>query len=116
MTNARDMWLTLLNGFEENTQIKRIKIMSLKINFKNFKMKYHETIEEMCNHLLSIQNEFSDLDEPLINNKVVGKILRVMLRRPCWEALISTLEAMHGTNDAFTPDELYTHYDALRRN
>jgi gag-polypeptide of LTR copia-type len=73
------MWLTLLNGFEGNTQIKMIKIMSLEINFKNFKMKDHETIEEMCNRLLSIQNEFSDLDEPLINNKIVGKILRVML-------------------------------------
>jgi pyrroloquinoline quinone (PQQ) biosynthesis protein C len=42
-------------------------------------------------------------------NKVVGKILRVMLRRPRWETLVSTLEAMQGTNDAFTPDELYTH-------
>jgi hypothetical protein len=60
-------------------------------------MKDHESIEEMYNRLLSIQNEFSDLGEPLTNNKVVGKILRVMLRRPRWKALVSTLEAMQGT-------------------
>jgi hypothetical protein len=42
-------------------------------------MEDHESIEEMYNRLLSIQNEFSDLDEPLTNNKVVAKILRVML-------------------------------------
>jgi hypothetical protein len=33
----------------------------------------------MYNHLLSIQNKFSDLGEPLTNNNVVGKILRVVL-------------------------------------
>jgi hypothetical protein len=57
-------------------------------------MEDHESIEEMYNRLLSIKNEFSDLGEPLINNKVVGKILRVMLRRLIWEAFISALEAM----------------------
>jgi gag-polypeptide of LTR copia-type len=82
MTSAKDMWLALLNMFEGNTQIKRTKIMGLEIKFKIFKMKDHESIEEMYNRLLSIQNEFSDLGEHLTNNKVVGKILRVMLRMP----------------------------------
>jgi hypothetical protein len=72
-------------------------------------MKDFEKIEEIYNRLLSIQNKFSDLGEHLMNNKIIGKILRVMLRRPQWEALVSTLEAMQDTNDAFTPDELYTH-------
>jgi gag-polypeptide of LTR copia-type len=109
MTSDRDMWLALLNMFEGNTQIKRTKFMDLETKFKNFEMEDHESIEEMYNRLLSIQNEFSDLGEPLTNNKVVGKILRVMLRRPRWEALVSALETMQGTNDAFMPDELYTH-------
>jgi gag-polypeptide of LTR copia-type len=58
MTSARDMWLALLNRFEGNTQIKRIKIMGLETKFKNFKMEDHESIEELYNRLLSIQNEF----------------------------------------------------------
>jgi gag-polypeptide of LTR copia-type len=76
---------------------KELKLWVLKSNLKNFKMEDHESIEEMYNRLLSIQNEFSDLGEPLTNNKVVGKILRVMLRMPRWKALVSTLEAMQGT-------------------
>jgi gag-polypeptide of LTR copia-type len=109
MTSAMDIWLALLNMFEGNTQIKRTKIMGLEIKFENFKMEDHELIEEMYNRLLSIKNEFSDLGESLTNNKAVGKILMVTLRRPRWEALVSALEAMQETNDVFTPDELYTH-------
>jgi gag-polypeptide of LTR copia-type len=71
MISATNIWLALLNRFEGNTQIKRIKIMSHETKFKKFKMDDHEIIEEMYNHLLSIQNEFSDLGEPLTNNKVV---------------------------------------------
>jgi gag-polypeptide of LTR copia-type len=73
MTSARDIWLTLLNRFECNTQIKKTKIMSLEITLEKFKMEVHESIEEMYNRLPFIQNEFSDLGEPLTNNKVVGK-------------------------------------------
>jgi gag-polypeptide of LTR copia-type len=83
--------------------------MGLEIKFKNFKMKDHESIEEIYNKLLSIQNEFSKLSEPLTNNKVIDKILSVMLWRPRWKAFVSVLEVMQGTNDAFTSDELYTH-------
>jgi gag-polypeptide of LTR copia-type len=83
--------------------------MGLEIKFKNFKMEYHESIEEMYKRLLYIQNEYSDLGESLTNNKVIGKILRMMLRRPMWEALVSALEVMQGTNDTFTLDELYSH-------
>jgi gag-polypeptide of LTR copia-type len=53
--------------------------MGLEIKFQNCKMEDYESIEEMYNRLLSIQNEFSDLGETLTNNKIVGKILRVML-------------------------------------
>jgi hypothetical protein len=35
MTSAKDMWLTLLNRFEGNTQIKRTKIMGLETKFEN---------------------------------------------------------------------------------
>jgi gag-polypeptide of LTR copia-type len=86
--------LALLNRFEGNTQIKRIESMGLETKFENFKIEDHESIDEMHNRLLSIQMEFSDLGEPLTNNKVISKILRVILRRPRWEALVSVLEAM----------------------
>jgi hypothetical protein len=58
---------------------------------------------------MSIQNNFSDFDESLTNNKVVGEILWVMLRKLRWETLVSVLEAMQGANDSFSPDKFYTH-------
>jgi gag-polypeptide of LTR copia-type len=88
---------------------KEPKLWGLETKFEIFKMKDHKSIEEMYNRLLSIQNEFSDLGESLINNKVIDKILKVMLRMSRWEALVSALEAMQGLNDAFMSDELYTH-------
>jgi hypothetical protein len=56
--------------------------MSFEIKFENFKIENNEIIEEVYNYLMSIQNEFLNLSKPLMNNKVVGKILRVMFRRP----------------------------------
>jgi hypothetical protein len=50
MISARDIWLALLNWFEDNTQIKRTKIMGL-------------------------ATKFLDLDEPLTNTKFIGKFL-----------------------------------------
>jgi gag-polypeptide of LTR copia-type len=94
MISVRDMWLALLNRFEGNSQNKRTKIMGLETKFENFKMEDRESIEEMYNRFLSIQNEFLYLGESLTNNKVIDKILRVMLRRPRWEALVSALEVM----------------------
>ena len=32
-----------------------------------------------------------------------------MMRRPRWEALISALEAIQGSKETLTPDEVYTH-------
>ena len=55
-----------------------------------------------------MQNEFVELGEPISNNKVVGKILRVMLRRSRWESMISALEVLSGVQP-FTPDELFAH-------
>jgi uncharacterized protein with GYD domain len=53
--------------------------MGFEIKFENFKMEGCETIKEMYNRLMAIQDEFSDLGKPLINNKVLDKILRMML-------------------------------------
>ena len=63
----------------------------------------------MYSRLMGIQNEFDNYGEPLSNNKIVGKLLRAMMKRPRWEALVSTLEAMQGVNNTLTPDEVFTH-------
>ena len=63
----------------------------------------------MYYRLMCIQNEFVNCEEPISNNRIVGKLLREIMKRPRWEALVSTLEVIQGTNDTLTPDEVFTH-------
>jgi hypothetical protein len=54
--------------------------------------------------------EFIDIGEPLSNNKIIGKIMIILLRRSKWEGFMSALEALQGViYNPFTPDELYAH-------
>jgi hypothetical protein len=63
----------------------------------------------MYNRLIHIQNKFRELGEILSNEKVIEKILCVMLKRSKWKSYVSTLEAMQGVQAAFTSDEVYAH-------
>ena len=107
-TSAKAMWNALINRYEGNTQIKRTKINGLETQFENFRVHDHESMEEIYSRLMEIQNQFCELGEPLTNNKLVGKLLRAMMKRPRWESMVSALEAIQGTRDTFTLDELYT--------
>jgi len=108
-STAKEMWDALVNRYEGNTQIKRTKLTGLEAKFETFKVEDGESIEDMYNRLMHIQNEFIELGEPLSNNKIVGKLLRIMLMRDKWSGLVSALEAIQGTHDSLTPDDLYAH-------
>jgi pyocin large subunit-like protein len=51
---------------------------------------------------MHILNEFDEVGKSLSNSKIVGKIIKTMMRRSRWESMISTLEAMQDTLDEFT--------------
>jgi hypothetical protein len=63
----------------------------------------------MYSRLMHILNEFDEVGEFLSNSKIVGKIFRAIMRRPIWESMISTLEAMQDTFGEFTHEEMFTH-------
>jgi hypothetical protein len=44
---ASEMWETLLNRFEGNSQMKRTKLMGIESEFKNFCIQEGESIENM---------------------------------------------------------------------
>jgi hypothetical protein len=92
------MWETLLNRFEGNTQMKRTKLMGLESDFYI-----------LFGTNAYILNEFDEVGESLSNSKIVGKIFRAMMRRPRWESMISTLEAMQDYLGEFTHEEVFTH-------
>jgi gag-polypeptide of LTR copia-type len=91
---ASEMWETLLNRFEGNSQMKRTKLMGLESEFEFFCIQEGESIENMYSRLMHILNEFDEVGESLSNSKIIGKIFRAMMRRPRWEIMINTLEAM----------------------
>jgi gag-polypeptide of LTR copia-type len=81
---ASEMWETLLNRFESNSQMKRTKLMSLESEFENICIQEGESIENMYSRLMYILNEFDEVGESLSNSKIVGNIFRTMMRRPRW--------------------------------
>jgi hypothetical protein len=104
------MWETVLNRFEGNTQMKRTKLMGLESEFKKFCIQEGESIENMYSRLMYILNEFDQVGESLSNCKIVGKIFKVMMRRPRWESMISTLEVMQGFLGEFTHKEVFNYH------
>ena len=75
------MWDALVHKYEGNDQIKQTKLTGLEPKFETFSVENSESVEDIYNRLLQIQNEFIELGQPLSNNKIVGKLLRVMLRK-----------------------------------
>jgi hypothetical protein len=63
----------------------------------------------MYSRLMHILIEFDEIEESLSNSKIVGKIFRAIMRRPRWESMISTLEAMQGTIGEFIHEEVFNH-------
>ena len=58
---AKEMWDALVNRYEGNTQIKRTKLTGLEAKFETFKVEDGESIENMYNRFMHIQNEFTEL-------------------------------------------------------
>jgi hypothetical protein len=58
------------------------KLMGLESEFENFYIQEGESIENIYSRLMYILNEFDEVREYLSNFKIVGKIFRVMMRRP----------------------------------
>jgi gag-polypeptide of LTR copia-type len=115
-----EMWETLLNRFEGNSQMKRTKLMGMESKFEKKFIQEEESIENMYSRLMYILNKFDEVGESLSNSKIVGKIFRAMMRRSRWESMISTLEAMQDTLGEFTHEEVFTHLlcfeEKLRQN
>jgi gag-polypeptide of LTR copia-type len=59
---ASEMWETLLNRFEGNSQMKRTKLMDLEFKFENFYIQEGESIENIYSRLMYILNKFDGVE------------------------------------------------------
>jgi hypothetical protein len=58
---ASEICETLLNRFEGNSQMKRIKLMGLESEFENLCIQERDLIENMYSRLMYILNEFDEV-------------------------------------------------------
>jgi gag-polypeptide of LTR copia-type len=94
MITVNEMWNTLLTRYEGNIQIKRTKLTGIQIKFENFRIDDGETLEDIYTRFIHIENKFIELGEPLYNDMIVEKLLRVLLRKSRCEGYVSSLEVM----------------------
>ena len=90
-SSAQEMWQTLENHYEGNIQVRSKKVQLHMYEYELFKMKPHETITEMTNHLNVIVTTLRKLGNPFTKKEVNNKILRI-LRKKDQESRVTSIE------------------------
>ncbi|XP_070007565.1 uncharacterized protein [Nicotiana sylvestris] len=76
---AKEIWEALQTAHEGTTQVKQSKIDILTIEYELFRIKDDESIQDMHTRFTSIINELHSLGDVIPKNKLVRKILSVLL-------------------------------------
>ncbi|XP_075099041.1 uncharacterized protein LOC142175931 [Nicotiana tabacum] len=76
--SAKEIWEALQTAHEGTTQVKQSKIDMVTTEYKLFRMKDDESIQDMHTRFTSIINELHFLGEIINRNKLVRKILSVL--------------------------------------
>ncbi|XP_019261264.1 PREDICTED: uncharacterized protein LOC109239194 [Nicotiana attenuata] len=101
--SAKEIWEALQAAHEGTTQVKQSKIDMLKTEYKLFRMKDDESIQDMHNRFTSIINELHSLGEIIPRNKLVKKILSVL--PSSWECKVNAITKAKDLQEP-TIDEL----------
>jgi hypothetical protein len=88
--------------------LKKTKEERLQSMFESFRIDEHEYIEDMYTRFTILINEFIDVADPLPTNKIVTKLIRVMMVRSSWRGYVGALQAVQG-REQFIPEEMYAH-------
>ncbi|GKD84603.1 hypothetical protein Tco_1355757 [Tanacetum coccineum] len=75
-TTSKEAWEILQNAFKGIKMVKRVRLQSLRGEFKKQKMEESETISDYFTHVLTISNEMKRNGENLSDTRVIEKILR----------------------------------------
>nr|XP_009602469.1 uncharacterized protein LOC104097589 [Nicotiana tomentosiformis] len=87
--SAKEIWEALQIDHEGITQVKQSKIDMLTTEYEPFRMKDDEYIQDMHTRFTSIINELHSLGETIPRNKLVRKILSVLLSS--WENKVNAI-------------------------
>ncbi|XP_070009860.1 uncharacterized protein [Nicotiana sylvestris] len=84
--SAKEIWEALQTSHEGTTKVKQSKIDMLTTEYELFEMKEDESIQDMHTRFTSIINELHSLGKVIPRNKLVRKILNVLLGH--WECKV----------------------------
>jgi gag-polypeptide of LTR copia-type len=94
------MWIALIRNYKGNDMLKKAKDERLQSMFESFRIDEHESIEDMYTRFIILINEFIDVGDPLPTNKVVTKLIRVMMVRPSWRGYVGLCKPCKGVSNS----------------
>ena len=83
--STKKVWETLENHYEGNMQVRSKKVQLHMYEYELFKMKPHESIMEMTNHLNALLTTLKKLGKYFSKEEVNNKILRILPKKD-WES------------------------------
>ena len=87
---AKEAWTILETTYEGIKAVKTMKFQRLTSSFEEIKMEENETFDEFYARLKDIVNSAFNLEESIVESKIVRKILRSLPKR--FYAKITTIE------------------------
>nr|XP_009782876.1 PREDICTED: uncharacterized protein LOC104231560 [Nicotiana sylvestris] len=101
--SAKEIWEALQTAHKGTTQVKQSKIDMLTTEYKLFRMKYDDSIQEMNTRFTSIINELHSIGETIPRNEPIRKILSVLPNS--WESKVNVITEAKDWQE-LTIDEL----------
>lgn len=89
-TSAKDAWEALKQGFQGSTQIKQVRLQTLKRDFENLKMREEENVGDYCVRVKSCVDKMKTPREEISNEVIVKKVLRTL--PPKWNHVAIIIE------------------------
>ena len=78
---AKEAWTILETTYEGTKAVKTMKFQRLTSSFEEIKMEENETFDEFYARLKDIVNSAFNLEESIVESKIVRKILRSLPKR-----------------------------------
>ena len=90
-TSARQIWQNLENHYEGNIQVISKKVQLHMYEYELFKIKPHESITKLTNHLNALLTTLKKLEKHFSNKELNNKILRIIPKKD-WESQVTSIE------------------------